>query len=300
MLQRNPRSLARHGGLRLASWWQRGPSRLRLRRRLIAYSLPVALLLVTGMVMIVSEMLAGHAAISDFARRDVDGLRADVSALRALNIDPGRVSFVAGDLAALEGNLDAADERFTAALTRGADPCAVRINLELVRESQGDLAAAGADTTRARQRYDGALQSIFGAPPRCFQDNTDPDPDRRRIRNDAAARVSAKIDALSRLAPPARANPIPSMSAPAPPPPPPPPAPPFGSRRAGLDGGPGALNDISPDRIPVSDGESQGSLPGHRLGTGDGGSPLDRLQDALADADSTGASGHAAVTGPHS
>jgi hypothetical protein len=277
-------------------WSRSGPSRLRLRRRLVAYSMPVALLLLIGLAKIVSTMLAGDAAVADFARHDVDALRADVATLRAWNIvEPGRVSFIAGDLAALQGNLDAADAQFSAALARGADACAVRVNQELVRETQGDLAAARADASRAEQRYNAALQVISAAPPRCFQNNADPDPDRRRVRNDAAARLAAKIKALHERPPPA-AQPVTPPAPPNAPPPPPAPAPGVGSPGGGPQGGSGALNDVSPDRIPVS---GPAPLPGHRLGPGDG-DPLDQLQDTLGDADATGTSGHDAVTGPHS
>ncbi|ORW67504.1 hypothetical protein AWC23_22640, partial [Mycobacterium saskatchewanense] len=199
MLQRDPRPAARRARLRLTAWWRRGPSRLRLRRRLVVYSLPVALVLLIGIGKIVSTMLIGNAAVSDFAQHDIDALRSDVSALSGLNIiEPGKVSFIAGDLAVLEGDLDTAERQFAAALDRsaGADACAVRVNLEVVRETQGDIAAGNGDKSRAEERYNGALQVISGAPPHCFQDNADPNPDRRRIRNDAAARLADKIKAL--------------------------------------------------------------------------------------------------------
>lgn len=292
MLQRDPRIAARRARQGLARWWRSGPSRLRLRRRLVVFSVPVALLLLTGIAEIASTMLTGDAAVSDFAHHDIDALRSDVSTLTGLNIiEPGQVSFIAGDLAALEGNLDGADKQFSAALTNSGDACPVRINLELIRETQGDLAAADADKPRAEERYNSALQVVSGAPPRCFQGNTDPDPDRRRIRNDAAARLADKIRALQQPpAPPPAGSPPPAAQTSAPPPPPPPEAGPiFGSEGGGANGrrGPGALNNVGPDRIPVS---GNGEIPGHRLGTGDGSSPLDQLQTSLGDADSTGAS----------
>ncbi|MEE6179481.1 hypothetical protein [Mycobacterium sp. 050134] len=325
MLQRDPRPAARRARLRLATWWRRGPSRLRLRRRLVVYSLPPALVLLIGVGKIVSTMLTGNAAVSDFAQHDIDALRSDVSTLSGLNIiEPGKVSFVAGDLEVLEGNLDTAERQFGAALDRsgGADACAVRVNLELVRETQGDIAAANGDKSRAEERYNSALQVISGAPPHCYRDNADPNPDRRRIRNDAAARLADKIKALH--LPPTAPPPSQTMTPPPPPPtsltktnlppppapgatstpepPPPPPGPGgpvFGPNGGGGNGEPGGrdgLKDVSPDRIPVT---GNGSVPGHRLGTGEGGSPLDQLQQALGDADSTGPSGQGAVEGAH-
>ena len=66
--------------------------------------------------------------------------------------------------------------------------------------------------------YLGALSIVDGAPAGCFAGNTDPDPDRRTLRDEAAARLKAKIDAV-RVAPP---PPPPPVAEPPPPPPPPP------------------------------------------------------------------------------
>lgn len=315
MLQRDPRTAVRRTWQRAAWSWQCGPSRLRLRRRLVAYSSPIALVALLAIGKVISTMLTGDAAVSDFARHDIDALRADVATLSTLNIiEPGQAAYIAGDLAVLEGRLDDAERYFTDVFDRSsnAGSCPARVNLELVRETQGDLAARSADISRAEQRYNSALQLISGAPPHCFQDNTDPNPDRRRIRNDAAARLTDKIKALHLPPsppppPPQTANPQPpptsltSTSLPAPPPPgatstptppPPPPGPGgngpvFGPGGDGSNGGPDVINDVSPDRIPVS---GNGSAPSHRLGTGAGNNPLDRLQNALGAADATGAS----------
>lgn len=296
MLQRDPRNVARYVRFRVASWWRRGPSRLRLRRRLVVYSIPITLMLLAVIGKIVSTMLTGNAAVSDFAHHDIDALRGDVSTLRTMNIiEPGQVSFIAGDLAVLEGKLDDAERQFTEALARtpGGNSCPVRVNLELVRETQGDLAARDGDKARAEERFNSALQVISGAPAGCFKNNTDTNPDRRRIRNDAAARLADKIKALHLPpAPPAAAPapgpPPPGATSSPTPPPPPPPAPGGNGPVVGPEGGggdgPGVINDVGPDRIPVwGSGSAQ-----HRLGTG--GDPLDTLQRALGDADATGGS----------
>ncbi|SPM33658.1 Mycobacterium rhizamassiliense ORFan [Mycobacterium rhizamassiliense] len=241
MLQRDPRIAARHVWQRVGWWWRRGPARLRLRRHLSVYFLPVALVLLAVVGKIISAMLTGDAAVSDFAHHDIDALRDDVSTLSGLNvIEPGQVSFIAGDLAVLEGKLDTAEQQFAAALQRidNADSCPARINLELVRETQGDLAANRADVSHAEERYNSALQVITDAPPRCFKDNDDPNLDRRRIRNDAAARLADKIKALH-LPPAKPPNPAQTASPSPPPtsltetqlPPPPPPGPPRRRRR---------------------------------------------------------------------
>ncbi len=312
MLQRDPKRAARHAQQHLASWWRRGPSRLRLRRRLIVSSVPITLLLIAVIGKITSTMLTGNAAITDFAHHDIDALRADVATLNSFNIlEPEQVSFIAGDLAVLEGRLEDAEHHFSAALggADGDQACPVRVNLELVRETRGDIAAANGNITQAETLYNTALQTISQAPAECFAANADPNPDRRQIRHDAAARLADKIKALHLPPPPPPAPPqtltpappptsLTSTALPPPPPPgatstpkPPPPAPqaadgtgPVIGPSPGRPDGPGPLNDVTPDRLPVS---GTGSAPPHRLVPGD---PLDRLRNTLTDANSTGGS----------
>ena len=211
-----------------------------------------ALLVATKML---SVVIAGNSAGSDFAAGDASALRTDASMLRIVNvIEPAKAPFAAGTLAVLEGRLDEADARFVEALAR-ADPslsCTARVNLELVRERQGDLAAWEAQPDRAREYYRGALAVIDGAPPGCFAGNTDPQTDRRAVRNDAGPRVTAKLANLGTTPP----------SAPPPPPPP----------RAAPMPAPGGST-------PQPD-EPSGPLRLHP----DSGDPVDRLRQLLEDA----------------
>lgn len=319
MLRADPRPWLHRARWRTTLWWRSGSIRQRFRRKLVVYSLPIALLLIAATVKIITVLLVGSSAVDDFAHHDIDALRSDLDTLGTFNvIEPQKLSFAQGDLAVLEGRLDDAEHSFTTALdgVAAADSCPVRINLELVRETQGDLAARGGDKVGAEQRYNSALEVVKAAPPQCFSGNTDPNPDRRHIREDAAARLKAKITSLHQPPPPPSSPATPTPTAPspslapttlpappppgagapptaAPSPPPPPPgsgpgdAPVFGPGGGdGGGGGSGALNDVDPDRL-ASSGNSP--APGHRLGTG-AGDPLDRLQDALGNADATGGS----------
>jgi hypothetical protein len=198
------------------------PSRLRLRRRLLMFSAPVAVIALVVAVKMISVVVAGHSAASHFARDEVTAMRGDVSTLKVINlIEPEKAIFAEGALAVLEGRLDDADAHFSEALAH-SDPalsCDVRVNIELVRETQGDIAVFSGGPDQARERYTSALNIVESAPQACFSGNSDPDPDRRAIRNDAAARLAAKIAAPNAAPPP------PSPLQPAmPPPPPPPPA----------------------------------------------------------------------------
>ena len=233
------------------------PARLRLRRRLLIHSAPLTLLVVLVVVKLISVVVAGDSAASAFGRGDGGTVRDDAAVLGVANvIEPAKAPFAAGAAAVLDGRLDEADGDFTAALARtdAAASCPVRVNLELVRETQGDRAAAAGDRSRADERYASALSIVGDAPPACFADNSDPDTQRQAIRRDAANRLAAKRTALN--APPAAA---------AQPPPPPPPPPPV------------ALP------LPVAVSPDGREIPPRRLNPTDG-DPLDKLQQVLQDA----------------
>lgn len=236
----------------------RRPARLRLRRRLLIYSAPFTAVALLVAIKLFSVALAGNSAVDSFARRDGDAVRSDAAILGLLNVvEPARAPFAAGTAAVLDGRLEDADARFADALTRTdvASSCPVRVNLELVRETQGDRAAAAGERARADERYASALAVVDAAPHGCFAGNTDPDPQRHAIRDDAANRLAAKRSALNSLPP----------EAPPPPPPPPPMAPP-------------------PPPPPVATVAPDGrDIPPRRLDPA-AGDPLDKLQQVLQDA----------------
>lgn len=190
------------------------PARLRLRRKLLIGSALPALVLVVVAAKLVSMVLAGGSAQRDFAAGRPDAMATDVAVLRLFDVvDPATTAFAAGSLAVLEERLGAADQEFSEALTRTPqdESCPVRINLALVRERQADIDAWEARLDAARAQYDSALSVIGAAPAGCFAGNQDPDPERRAVRDDAAARIEAKIRGLGAVAP---------LLPPSPPPPP--------------------------------------------------------------------------------
>jgi hypothetical protein len=234
------------------------PARLRLRRRLLIYSAPLAVVALLVVVKLISVAVAGDSAVSAFAGGDQSTVRADAAVLGVLNVvEPAKAPFAAGAAAVLDGRLADADTNFSAALARtdAARSCPVRVNLELVRETQGDRAAATGDRARAEERYASALAVVDTSPQACFAGNSDPDPTRRAIRDDTVNRLAAKRTAL---------NATPPAVPPAPPPPPPVAAPPP----------PPLLATVTPDGREI---------PPRRLDPG-GGDPLDKLQQVLQDA----------------
>ncbi|MGA7134030.1 MAG: hypothetical protein WBZ15_17110 [Mycobacterium sp.] len=233
------------------------PARLRLRRRLLICSAPITVAALLVAVKLISVVVAGNSATSAFASGDGTAVRADAAILGVANVvEPVKAPFAAGTAAVLDGGLDDADSHFSAALSRtdAASSCPVRVNLELVRETQGDRAAAAGDRARADERYVSALAIVDRGPQGCFLGNSDPDPQRRTIRRDAANRLAGKRIALT--APPTAVAPPPPPAPPSAPPPPPLPA------------------AVTPDGREISP----------RLLDPVGGDPLDKLQQVLQDA----------------
>jgi hypothetical protein len=236
----------------------RRPARLRLRRRLLVYSAPVAAIALLVAVKLLSVAVSGNSAARAFASGDASAVRADAAILGVVNVvEPQRAPFAAGAAAVLDGRLDDADVHFTDALARSdtEGSCPARVNLELVRETQGDRAAAAGDRARADERYASALAVVDAAPRGCFAGNTDPEPQRHAIRDDAANRLAAKRTALNATPPAVPPPPPPPPAAPAPPPPPP------------LVTVTGDGREFAPRRLDPADGD-----------------PLDKLQQVLQDA----------------
>lgn len=232
-------------------WWQCGPTRLRLRRKLVVLSAPIAVLLVVVIVKCLSVVIAGGSAVSAYTQRDNSALGRAVDSLTVFNVvEPAKAYFAAGSLAVLGNRLEEADRQFSEGLNRTAtaESCAVRVNLEFVRETMGDRAAAVFDAPTAIAKYLSARSIVQQAAPGCFAGNNDPNSQRQALRDDALRRLDQKIDAAQV----------------APPPPPPPP----GAR---------AAPPPSPSGGPA-DPEMQ-----LRLNPG-AGTPLDRLQQILRDA----------------
>ena len=118
----------------------------------------------------------------------------------------------------MQGRLDEADARFSEALslTVADESCPVLVNLELVRERQGDVDGWEGRPDDARERYRSALAIVEGCAGRllCRQH-------RSRYRTPRASemtplpRLNAKLDGLDNAPPPppARATARPAATA---------------------------------------------------------------------------------------
>jgi hypothetical protein len=159
---------------------------------------PWAVVTLVFVAKLISVVLVGNWIVTDYARRDTVALDRDVKILRVFNvIDPAKAYYADGDRAVLQNRLSDADHQFSQALEH-IDParsCPARVNLELVRETLGDRAAAAADRDGSVSRYTAAATLVRQAPGGCFGGNSDPDPARRQIRADTLHRLQAKIEA---------------------------------------------------------------------------------------------------------
>ncbi|WP_157011701.1 hypothetical protein, partial [Mycobacterium celatum] len=165
----------------------------------------------------ISVAVVSNSAVGDFAAHDIAALRDDVSALKSFDVfEPAKTSFADADLAVLEGRLDDASAGFQESLAHigFAHSCPVRVNLELVTETLGDLAARAGNVQVSEQRYNSAITVVKEAPQGCFAGNDDPDVNRRRIRHEALPRLEQKVANLHK--------PPPSSNQESPPPSPPP------------------------------------------------------------------------------
>jgi hypothetical protein len=232
------------------------PARLRLRRQLLMYSAPLTAAALLIIVKLVSVVIAGNSAVTSFSHGDGGAVKVDAAVLGVANVvQPAKAPFAAGIAAVLEGRLEEGDTDFSAALARSgsARSCPEPVNLELVRETQGDRAAATKDRARADERYLSALAVVNQAPRSCFADNSDPDAQRHAIRRDTAVRLEAKRSALNALPPESPAPPPPQAT------PPPPPA------------------------LPATVAPDGREIPPRRLDPA-GADPLDKLRQVLQDA----------------
>ena len=177
-----------------------------VRRRLLVYSAPVALVLAIAVVKLLSVVVIGNSAATSFTDRDTETLAREVARLQVLDVvQPGKANFAAGVLAVLEDRLADADRNFAEAVERldTAESCSARVNLELVRETRGDRAITASDSRMALTHYLAARDVVDRAPGGCFA-------------NDVPARLTSKIDGGGNIPPPNAPPPPPAAQAPPP------------------------------------------------------------------------------------
>jgi hypothetical protein len=180
-------------------FFSQGPHRKVLRRRLVLLSILPALVLLAIGAKLVTMVAYGSAATSDYLDFDSRGLADDVRMLKSVNvIDSYKAYFADGDRYVLDGKLGDAQAEFTTSLSLvdPEDSCPVRINLEVVLETQGDLKSADDHRDEAKPLWQEALKTVQEAPVGCFDTKTEPDEAVRKQLNETEQRLLDKLKDL--------------------------------------------------------------------------------------------------------
>lgn len=177
-------------------FFSQGPHRKVLRRRLVLLSILPALVLLAIGAKLVTMVAYGSAATSDYLDFDSRGLADDVRMLKSMNvIDSYKAFFADGDRYVLDGKLGDAQAEFTTSLSLvdPEDSCPVRVNLEVVLETQGDLKSADNRRDEAKPLWQEALKTVQEAPTGCFDTRTEPDEAVRKHLNETEQRLLDKL-----------------------------------------------------------------------------------------------------------
>ncbi len=148
--------------------------RLRLRRRLIWWSLPVVGILVLMAIKLIAVVVLGVQARVSFDADDAVGVELAAAGLGVANlIEPHKAYFAAGDARVLAGDFEGARSAFEGALALaprdGVEACQIRVNLVLSLERLGDAAKTSSGVAAAKPFYDRIDAVVAEAPEGCFQ-----------------------------------------------------------------------------------------------------------------------------------
>ncbi len=196
---------------------RRRPHELRiLRRKLILASAPIVLLAILAALRFLSLNVVANQAITAYEAKDKKAAMDTAERLGWVNlVERWRYPFAIGDAHVVAAHEDLARPWFESALDLvpkgGRDECVVRVNLGLVYEHLGDLAAAREHADEARQFYEKGLATTKIAPNTCDK----PDASNRNPQqelNDANKRMTGKNGAL----PPPNSTPTPGPTNPTP------------------------------------------------------------------------------------
>ncbi|WP_434811080.1 hypothetical protein [Microbacterium sp. bgisy189] len=158
--------------------------RQRIRRIVGFASIPILLAAAVLVVKLLSMYTFANQAIAAHESADAQGTIAAARGQHPLNwFEPYLAHYNSGVGQAAAGDLDAARSSLETAvvLVDGLQACAVRSNLALVVEWQGDRARAAGDADAAAALYQEALDLVLGTPPECGTaeaDEQSPDPQR--------------------------------------------------------------------------------------------------------------------------
>lgn len=158
--------------------------RRRIRRWVVIGTLPLTLAALLFVGKLLSMYAFAHQAITSYVVDDYSGSAAAAEGQEFLNwFEPFKAPYNVGTALAGSEDLDGARGKLEEALTlaSGLEVCAVRVNLAIVIERQGDAALVEGDGVGAAALYGEALLVAAETPEECSSEAADeqsPDPDR--------------------------------------------------------------------------------------------------------------------------
>ncbi|MGL3148861.1 hypothetical protein ACSS7Z_00745 [Microbacterium sp. A82] len=155
-----------------------------VRRWVMIGTLPLTLAALLFVGKLLSMYAFAHQAVTSYVVADYAGAQAAAEGQEFLNwFEPYKAPYNVGTALAGADELDRARVKFEEALplANGLEVCAIRVNLALVIERQGDAALDDGDGIGATDLYGQALLITAETPKECNSDEADrqsPDPDR--------------------------------------------------------------------------------------------------------------------------
>lgn len=152
-------------------------ARLRLRRRLVWWSAPFAVLLLLVAIKLLTMVSLGQQARDAYAAGNITGVEQAADRLGFLNlVEAHKAAFAAGDAKVLAGDLDGARADFEQALTLApegsTESCQIRVNLVRSLVGLGAAARTTGGPTAAKPYDDRVQQVVADAPEGCLDGQT--------------------------------------------------------------------------------------------------------------------------------
>ncbi len=174
-------------------------ARLRLRRQLVSWSIPVVAVILVVAVKLLVMSAAAQRAVDGFYANSADAVHQAADTMGFVNVvERHKAPFARGDAWVLAGDFDQARAAFEEALqlapADSVDSCQIRVNLALSLEKLGDAAKQAGDEATARERWQRVVDVTAAAPPGCFDPPADGAGDKAKK---AGERAKAKLNPQS-------------------------------------------------------------------------------------------------------